>query len=65
MRSEGVEIKLNSWILAQLMLHPVRSVRHGVLIGLLCHRMLYHLTVYASNNPASKLVHGFGNPSFR
>jgi hypothetical protein len=24
--------------------------------------MLYHLTVDASNNPARKLVHGFGNP---
>src|SRR5579864_2961729 len=30
MRSERIEIKLNSWILAQLVLHPVREVSHGV-----------------------------------
>src|SRR5215472_15845182 len=62
MRSEGVEIKLNSRILAQLMLHPVRSVRHRGLVRVLCHSMLYHLLIYASHNPTRKLVHGFGKP---
>src|SRR5437899_12174939 len=44
------------------MLHPVRSVRHGGLVRVLCHRTLDPLTVSASNNPARKLVHGFRNP---
>src|SRR5258708_31355511 len=56
-RLECVKIELNSRILAQLMLHPVRSVRHGGLVRVLCHSTLYHLTVDTSNNRARKLAH--------
>src|SRR5436190_3154392 len=59
MRSERAEVKLNSWILAQLVFHPVRNVRQGTLFCLLSDITLHHLVVSASSYFAGKLVHGF------
>ncbi len=61
-RLERSEIKLNPWILAQLVLHPVRGIGLGVLVRVLAHRAMHQLVVYASKCPAGKLVHGFRNP---
>src|SRR5262249_20383640 len=46
-RSECVEIKLDSRILTQLMLHPVCSIRHRVLACVLAHGVLHQLVIRA------------------
>src|SRR5258706_16062813 len=55
------EIKLSTWVLPYLMLHPVASIGQGVLIRVLAHRALQDLVIKATEDSAGKLVHGCGN----